>query len=1111
MHDDRAAREGALEPDGSFIVKAPAGSGKTSLLTHRLLRLLVTVEQPEHIVAITFTRKAAEEMRERIISALALAGGPPPEDPFARHTHALASAVLAHDARLDWGLTRQPARLRIMTIDALCASLVRQMPLAAGLAGARNTVEDARELYLEAAREAVTGIAGSGPDSRAVARVLRHLDNDWGRLESLLADMLARRDQWLRPLAGGSERAVLQAAYGRLVEAALARAAALAPPAALAALTAAGRFAAAELATSGPGHPAAVLDALDAPPGTSVGELPAWQGLASLVLTKAGGWRKRLDKRDGFPARNEAASAAKQQVLDAIDELAEVPHTRAAFVDVALLPPSGPAAADWDATWAVCGALLGLLRQASAHLIVAAERGGRTDFTAVAMAALAALGEDDAPSDLALRLDYRIQHLLVDEFQDTSRTQYTLIERLTAGWTPGDGRTLFLVGDPWQSIYRFRQADVSLFAEVLERGGLGSVELQPLDLTLNFRSQAALVDVVNATIPAARAALESETLPFTPQRAVRAASGEGIAVHAAPEHDASAESAALLESVVALRTTEPDASIAVLVRSRAHLGGITSRLLEAGLPVAAREIQPFATLPAVSDLLALTRALLHPADSIAWFAVLRAPWCGLTLRSLETIARAVGDGLTVGEALADAAVNGALDSAERARARRTGAVLAEAEAARAARPLWQCVERAWQALGGPACVEPAQQLADCRMFVRLLAEVEYEGRPLTGGRIERRIAELYSLAPPAAGDAVQVMTMHRAKGLEFDHVLIPGLGRRPRGGTKPLLAWREVDGPAGAPTLLMAPLPATGDDRLYDYLRALDAREEAAESVRLLYVALTRARQCVHLFGHAVPNADGAPTPAKGSFLAMLWPALGERFAAALPAAGQAAAGTAPEARPVTLRRLSGDSVMTSPPEARARALESDEVPAPEFEWASVTAKHVGTVTHRLLQVLGETPDEARPAVLAAATRYARGRLRALGVEQASLDAAAAQVHEALERTLASERGRWLLADTHAERSSELALGALDEGVLVRAVIDRTFVDAEGRRWIVDYKTGTHAGGRLEDWLDAEVVRYRPQLERYGRIMAAVDERPISLGLYFPLLDAWRSWALAER
>src|SRR5207247_10302308 len=122
---------------------------------------------------------------------------------------------------------------------------------------------------------------------------------------------------------------------------------------------------------------------------------------------------------------------------------------------------------------------------------------GAIDFNEATLIALRALASVDAPSELLLALDLRIEHLLVDEFQDTSLAQRDLIERLTAGWTPGDGRTLFVVGDPMQSIYRFRDADAGLFLDAQRGRRIGDVHLEPLTLARNFPPQPALTGRVN--------------------------------------------------------------------------------------------------------------------------------------------------------------------------------------------------------------------------------------------------------------------------------------------------------------------------------------------------------------------------------------------------------------------------------------------------------------------------------------------------------------------------------------------------------------------------------------------------------------------------------------
>src|SRR5689334_4619948 len=156
---DRASREHALDPTRSFIVQAPAGSGKTELLIQRFLTLLARVGAPEEVIAITFTRKAAGEMRKRVLDALSFAAaGKTPDNEQERITLPLADGVLDVDQRLGWGLVENPGRLRILTIDALCLSLAAQMPLLSRMGARPSPVDDATELYREAARETLAQI-----------------------------------------------------------------------------------------------------------------------------------------------------------------------------------------------------------------------------------------------------------------------------------------------------------------------------------------------------------------------------------------------------------------------------------------------------------------------------------------------------------------------------------------------------------------------------------------------------------------------------------------------------------------------------------------------------------------------------------------------------------------------------------------------------------------------------------------------------------------------------------------------------------------------------------------------------------------------------------------
>jgi len=1097
MSDEQELRARALDPNRSFIVQAPAGSGKTTLLVHRMLRLLTTVKHPEQIIAISFTRKAAEEMRSRIIRELELAHEVEPNDKFLRIGHSLAKAVLIHDEQLQWNLILHPSRLRIMTIDALCASLIRQMPLTARISGVQAVETDPRKLYQEAARNAVKAVAEGGADGKAIARMLHYVDNDWGKLERLLSEMLGRRDQWLRLLSLGTCRDVLEDSFVRIVESELARTYEALPSKIETALTEVCAFAGLNVAMDERTSRLSALADLTVFPTIKFERLEQWQGIADLLLTKDGNWRKRFDKTIGFPPNSTESRVQKEQLQTIISQLAKSPEIKQKLRHLQRLPGT----AFEDDAWDVCTALIGLMTAAAAHLVIVSERRGRTDFAEISMAANEALGTCDDPEELALRMDYHLQHLLVDEFQDTSVTQLELLVRLTGGWTEGDGRSLFLVGDPMQSIYRFRQADVRLFTDVARRGLLGNVAVEYLQLKENFRSQKNIVRWVNDALPKAMVTVDSFDVPFVPQRSVNVETETALNVlPAVTAHD---ETEQILGAIADIRTRSPRATIAVLVRSRLHLGGIITPLLTNGYSIVAREIQPLGELPWVSDLVALTRALLHPADRVAWLAVLRAPWCGLALASLHELAQRPG---TLLEAMYDEGSNGSIDFNDRIRLCRTRDILATAVDVSSDHTLVELVEQTWLALGGPACLDDESGFDDVRAFFSLLQKLGQDELVPTAERVESRVEDLFAVPRKTDVNAIEIMTIHRAKGLEFDYVIIPGAGRTPRSAQKQLLIWREDIDQMQRSALMLAAIPTVGTNASYDYLRERENDEMAAEAIRLLYVAVTRARNAVYIAGQVRRDRNGRLLPLKGSFLSMLWPVLAASFVHST---------SSPIPNPVIQSGIKGSLPLRrfdlkSFPDYESRWHDCDLAVSMEesleFDWAGTTAKHVGTVTHQLLQQLNM--DNCEKGVWIETTQhYARGQLRSLGVSGDELDGAVQQVGRAFETTLVSERGAWLFSNRHTQIDAEMALSTLHEERVLHAIVDRSFIDAEGTRWIVDFKVGRHTGGSPEAYLDSEVARYRPQLERYGRIIQNMEDRPVMLGLYFPLLDAWREWA----
>ncbi|MDX1454397.1 MAG: UvrD-helicase domain-containing protein [Gammaproteobacteria bacterium] len=1110
MLNDAAARRQALDPAGSFIVQAPAGSGKTELLTQRFLKLLSVVEQPEEIVAVTFTRKAAAEMRERILDTLAAGRGPAPQEEHRRQAWDLARAALARDDERGWNILANPNRLRVETLDALNGALTRQLPLLTGFGQQPGIEEQADELYAEAAERCLAELGEQDEWTDAMAGVLMHLDNRYDRLRELLVKLLGSRDVWLSLLAGSTlNRNGLEHALATEIEAELARADSSIPASTFDRLISICARLAPHLDALGIETDWLwMLARMEHRPAAGVEHLGEWQALARLLLTGGGRLRKTVDKRLGFPTDDKPLKADMLELLQGLSEDAALEDRLRRVRD---LPPPRYS----DAQWAALQNLSAVLPMAVAQLqLVFAER-GKVDFSEMALRARQALGEPDNPTRLALYLEHRIRHLLVDEFQDTSEAQVDLLLRLTAGWTEDDGHSLFLVGDPMQSIYRFRQAEVGLFLKVRE-SGLGQLKPQALQLSSNFRSQAGIVDWVNrafAEIFPAEEDMASGAIRYAESQPVHPSlPGEAVSWHPLHVNDPRAEAAQVVTAVQDFEADAAAETLAILVRSRTHLVDILPALRDAGIAYRAVELETLGHLPVVQDVLSLATALQNPAHRTAWLSLLRSPVCGLELADLHVVA---GIGSNIPDALHDleALQQAGVSEPGCQRLGRLQASLQAAASQRGRQGLTARTRGCWLALGFPETLASAVDVDNAELAFDLLRSLEEAGDIEDINDVGEALERLFAAPDNSAGQAVQVMTLHKAKGLQFDWVLMPGLGRPTRGQDSPLLRWLDRPRPRRGSELLLAPIRAAGGERdpHYDFIGELMKQQDAYELVRLLYVGTTRARHRLHLFGHAAAkrNRQGgvdAGEPASRSALAALWPMAEPAFAASFDAAAvpddDVTEGPGSTAR---LRRVPAgwqskdwpEPVL--PPPAREPDVADDIV----FDWAGDTARHVGTAVHRCIELwmtAGDSTLLEDPTPL----------LQDLGIPAVDMPAAKDRVLQAMEAVRSSQHAGLLFDRAASDARNEWQLGGLVEGELVNVTIDRSFVAADGRRWIVDYKTSEHEGGDLDDFLARERERYRSQLERYAALVGQLEDRDIMLALYFPLHDELLCWPAGE-
>ena len=387
-----------------------------------------------------------------------------------------------------------------------------------------------------------------------------------------------------------------------------------------------------------------------------------------------------------------------------------------------------------------------------------------------------------------------------------------------------------------------------------------------------------------------------------------------------------AESRAIAARIAALRQASPAASIAVLVAAHAHAVPIVAALRSCGVESVGVDLVPLGERPVVRDLVQLARALEDLGDRSAWLAVLRAPWCGARLATLSLLSSA-DDRQLLWEALADGERAGRCPPAEQRRLTRLREVLSRALARRGREPPADWLETTWVQLGAPDAYA-VSELEDARLFFGALAERAAAGEWQGAKDFPALLQDLFSGAQAPGGHAVQIMTIHRAKGLEFDHVFVPALDRSSGRGERPLLRWIDLARPDGGSDLLMAPVPSAADedeDRVSALIARLTGERTAHERLRLLYVAATRARQTLELSGAPRRRRDGSCTPERGTLLACLWPALEGEFReadAATSASTAAAAGPSGtgDGAAATLRRLRDDwrEPQAQPPPALA-------------------------------------------------------------------------------------------------------------------------------------------------------------------------------------------------
>lgn len=534
---DEQTRSLALSLNKSFIVQAPAGSGKTSLLVKRFINLLNSSKFPEECLAITFTKKAALEMQDRVLLTL---------EELTKSTHFPKDHIYLR-------VLENPNKLQILTIDAFSLNLIKKMPLLSKCWINFSISEDPKHLYREAVIQLLSELEDDNQDPIEInyfIKLLEYFSNDYELIIGLLVDLLSKREQWL-PLivpmivpiklnedlinsvdyknhttdttktvdytnhTADSRKTVdytnhtassinyldykninyveirnfLENNLKHAIEDILIELFQNLPAKAKQNdILDLAKYAANNLDDLN-NYIIHCRNLQDIWPEPVYENLPIWKGLRELLLTKDGKPRTRLSVMQGFITSK--SKYKMQQLLEDLKIHEQVFLTKLQKINI--LPEEHKYE---EENWQLIASLIKLLPKLVAHLMLVFKEHHIVDFTQISMAAIEAISDDEHLTDLSLAMEYNLKHILIDEFQDTSNLHFNLLEKLIATWMPNDGRTIFIVGDPMQSIYRFRQANVSLFLQV-QQSGIANLKPTNLSLTTNFRSSLNLIEQFN--------------------------------------------------------------------------------------------------------------------------------------------------------------------------------------------------------------------------------------------------------------------------------------------------------------------------------------------------------------------------------------------------------------------------------------------------------------------------------------------------------------------------------------------------------------------------------------------------------------------------------------
>ena len=1040
INTEELIREKATGP-GSFILEAPAGSGKTSILTKRFLSLLLQVKKPTEIIALTFTNKAAQEMKNRIRSALKNSQN----DGI---LNKIIHKIKRHAEKLNWDQNFED-QLRIMTIDKLALQVINQAPILDNAGLNYQTDENPDEIYMQAINESLN-------QSNVASAILDYVENDQRKLNAQLINILKKRDQWLTDLTFyvGKDLEEIKGEYIKYANQEQEQICSKIKD---------------ELSEDIINDIQLIMQSIS--PEIKKIDFQFWLAFSNLVLTKEGSFRKQFDKRHGI-TNDEAGKQLKIKIADLLLKLSnknnilyqlnKVNYCNNFINFLPLLPD-----------------LILLLIDINQRLMTLFTKLRTFDFSQIILNASRVLEQ----SNLALILDEKITHILVDEFQDTNYAQLKFIELLTQNFAGDPEKTFFAVGDPMQSIYRFRKAEVEIFKKIQLQQRLGDLHVSPLQLKTNFRSNQKIIEWLNTNIchlfPATDN-IELGSIAFNASIVGRNEDmGTGIKPHAiiidSDNNDTIYQTEAIYVAKLlqTVKQKNPAYKIAVLTRSRSHLNELITTIKRdfKDLPIQAIEINSIKNNQTFEDIYMLTKALFNFDDKIAWMALLRSPIIGLKNRELALIFEN-NHHLNTWSILNDNNLLKTLNEQSAKRLHKLIIIIKNNIDLRGRVSQSYFIESIWRQLNGDKAMINFEDMHVVDNFLNLVDQSSHNLLSIDFTRLEKLIDETYISDIDSHPNPIQFLTIQKSKGLEYDAVIIPNMNKTTVNEPHSLFLMDKK---------LISMINMTDEPNLYDYHRYKEKERLRNEYSRLLYVAITRAKHECHLITSMSKDKIDSPSPCnEGSFASLLWPSINKDLVEIKPNSQQ---NPYNEFIP-KLRRLK-DHFFEGNLKTNNEIYDGQHEVYINQSFSNLEIE-IGIILHKILELIVKKQlfiDNLSKNSL----NYFEDYFTYYRFSKDDTSYAIEQIKIAIHKLKTTQDGQWI-TNQFEDDLSEMKYSIDDLGQSISLIPDRTFIE-NNVRWIVDYKFTKNSD------LEKIALSYRSQLEGYKKIFE--HDRNINLAIYF--------------